>query len=143
MRNRLLRVLVVSAVPLTLLACKGAGPQHPPQSATGELQTVSPGANPTPQEAVPKGKGMLTVLVLNEGGIPVEGADIRVANRKGETYKTKSRKDGTTKGAGLVSEGPYTVNVMLAGYEDQLVRGIALGESQPVFITIKLQRVGK
>lgn len=132
MRYRLLSVLLMCALPLVLTSCKGGEPQQSPSSGQGE-----------PQTAVPKGHGVLTILVQDEAGKPLEGAEIRIANKKGEAYKTKSRKDGTTKGAGPVSDNPYLITVLLTGYEAQQAQGIALSEVQPVFISVRLKRADK
>lgn len=143
MRIRLLSVLVISALPLMLISCRRAESQQSLKGTKDEPHAVSPDTKAAPQEDLPKGKGMLTVLVEDEKGNPIQGAEIRIANNRGETYKTASRKDGTTKGAGPVSENPFTVTVMLSGFEAQQVQGIALGEDQPVFVRIKLKRASE
>jgi hypothetical protein len=143
MKNRALAVLLMSALPLMVLSCKRGESRQPPEGTQGELQEVFPNSTAAPQVQIPQGKGMLTVLVEDEKGSPIQGAEIRISNNKGETFKTTSRKDGTTKGAGSVSENPFVVTVMLAGYEAQQVQGIALSEGRPVFIKIRLRRAGK
>lgn len=143
MRNRLLAVLVMSSLPLTIISCRRAESQQSPKSTQDGPQAVLPNETAAPQVQIPQGKGMLTVLVEDEKGNPIQGAEIRIANNRGETYKTNSRKDGTTKGAGSVSENPFAVTVMSSGYEAQQAQGIALSEAQPVFIKIRLRRAGK
>lgn len=136
--------LLAAALFLLLSSCKSQGPVTPPQPVPGNEPQVSlPETKPEARADVPKGCGVLTVLVLDEAGSPIEGADIRISNKRGETYRTKSRKDGTTKGAGPVNESPFMVDVAHAGHEEQQAEGIVLSETQPVFITVVMKRAKK
>jgi hypothetical protein len=134
---------MICILPLVFTSCKRD--ESPPSlpSKKAEPQAVFPNTKAEPQAEVPKGHGVLTIFVEDENGKPLEGAEIRIANNRGETYTTRSRKDGTTKGAGLVSESPFTATAMLAGYEAQQAQGIALSEVQPIFIALKLKRTRK
>ena len=95
---------------------------------------------PEPEAGIPKGYGVLTVLVQDESGKPIVGAEVTIENSKAERFATKTGQDGRTKGAGLVSLNPFSVNVDFSGYEPQQRRGIALSESQRVMVLFILKR---
>ena len=148
-----LRQLPWTAVAFAILlfaSCKGkeAKPSGPPPLPAPELQVVTPelgasGRADSQQAKLPKGYGVLTMRVLDPEGKPVEGAEIKIINKKGETFVTKSRKDGTTKGAGRVAENPFRVTVSFPGYDPQEQHGIALSETEPVLIAVRLERSRK
>ena len=93
-----------------------------------------------PQATVLQGYGVLTVLVQDEGGKALEGAEVTIANSSDQRHSTKTRADGRIKGAGKVLESPFSIAVTMAGYETQEKDGVTLSESQPVFLVFKLQR---
>lgn len=143
MRCRLLSVLMIAALALLFTSCKKGEPQAALSNKKAEPQAALPNKKSEPQTTLPKGYGVLNVLVEDEDGKPIEGAEIRIANKKNETFITKSRKDGSSKGAGLVSENPFMLTVMLTGYEVQQQQGITLSEVEPVLIAVKLKRSSK
>ena len=98
------------------------------------------GKRPEPDATVPKGFGVLTVLVQDESGKPVVGAEVRIENSKAERFSVKTDKDGRTKGAGEVSLSPFSVGVTSSGYEPQQKQGVVLNESQRVMVLFTLKR---
>lgn len=90
--------------------------------------------------AVPKGFGVLTVLVEDEGGKPIADAQVIIANRMAQQFTTKTERDGRTKGAGQVSLGPFSVLAAKDGYASQQKEGIELSESLPTAISFRLNR---
>jgi hypothetical protein len=95
-----------------------------------------------PSAPVPKGYGVLTVLVEDEAGKPVAGAQVTIANKMAEQFTTKTDPEGRTKGAGQVSLGPFSVFVARDGCGSQQKEGIELSESLPAVVTFRLKRPG-
>ena len=91
---------------------------------------------------VPKGFGVLTVLVEDEGGKPIADAQVIIANRMAQQFTAKTASDGRTKGAGQVSLGPFSVLAAKDGYASQQKEGIELSESLPTAVSFQLKHAG-
>jgi hypothetical protein len=120
MRCRLLVTILLTATLLSSAACK---------------KKTEPGST------VPKGYGVLTVLVEDESGKPIAGAQVTIENRASERFTTKTGDDGRTKGAGQVSLSPFSIFVAKEGYTSRQQEGVELSESLPVAVSIRLKRV--
>jgi Carboxypeptidase regulatory-like domain len=117
-----LRLIITVLLATMLLLCSGCKKKSEPSST------------------VPKGYGVLTVLVGDESGKPIEGAQVTIANKMAEQFMTKTDGDGRTKGAGQVSLSPFSVFVAKAGYDSQQKEGITLSESLPAVVMFQLKR---
>ena len=117
-------VLLLPMFLLTLLStsCRG--------SAGGGAET---------QADIPKGHGVLMVLVQDESGRPLEGAEISIANKNGRAHTTKSRQDGRTKGVEPVADNPFSVRVTMPGYQPGEQIAIELLEGKTMSVTISLR----
>jgi hypothetical protein len=91
---------------------------------------------------VPKGFGVLTVLVEDDGGKPLDGAQVTIANSMAQQFTTKTGRDGRTKGAGQLSLGPFSVLAAKEGYASQQKEGIELSESLPTAVSFQLKHAG-
>ena len=95
---------------------------------------------PASQTTVPKGYGMLEVFVRDEGGSPIGNASVQIVNKAGAEATVYTAEDGRTKGAGDVSEGPFTVSISAPGYVTTERSAITLIEGETISIVVKIKK---
>ena len=92
------------------------------------------------QAKIPKGFGAMVIIVQDESGKPVPGATVQIVNRSGQVAEVRSDSEGRTKGAGEISQGPFSFRIVAPGYVPQELSGITLVEGQTVPLSVKLRK---
>ncbi len=122
-----MRVGLVSLLAMALLALFSASCNR---SAGRDAET---------QAEIPKGYGVLMVLVQDESGRPIAGAEISITNKNGRAHTTKSGQDGRTKGVEPVAENPFSVRVTMPGYQAAQQIAIELLDGKTMSVSISLR----
>lgn len=95
------------------------------------------------EPVIPRGFGVLEILVQDEDGRPIGHAAVEIINREGEAATMATDLEGRTKGAGEVSKGPFHVRVSEPGYGFQEIEGLVLAEGRTVSTTVVFKRQQK
>jgi len=120
MRHRALALLFIASLLLVGSCCK---------------------KKPASQATVPKGYGILEVFVQDEGGSPIKNASVAIANKSGAAATVNTDENGRTKGAGNISEGPFSLNISTPGYETTERTAITLIEGETISIVVRLKKL--
>ena len=119
MRHRMVALLFIASLLLVGLCCK---------------------KKPASQATVPKGYGILEVLIRDQDGSPITNAAVEIVNKDGEAAIVHANENGSTKGAGNVSEGPFSLSISAPGYETEEKKDIVLIEGETIAIVVNLKR---